>query len=365
VDAATSFLSPVLQVLARHRQPAAAIIDARMLSDLPGDADRIDLQALLEEGGSLTLTYDPGQSGACDDRGDVTDEPVDPAFVATALGWDGAVIGSGSGITIAEALLRIYRRPPFPDPGVSGVYSDEPPVLISGKAVGRAATERLKGLPPGAGGRQRGEDRRLAPARGRVVQPRQLQISYLVLGDTGMSCGPRSPLAARGRCLMRAWLQEQLLHACCGQASQVSEFLDGGRPFDPLDQRVHERVRYSRHAGRIKRGEVVAGSPGRDLVDAVRVAPLAFVAPGGSLECGQEVLVGAPAGEQGLACPPVGAGIVADLAVVGAGLAAIHDAVALLLEHGGSFFLPSGIGGLGVEDVPELLAERVAIEHRQ
>ncbi len=110
MDAATSFLSPVLQVLARHRQPAAAIIDARMLSDLPGDADRIDLQALLEEGGSLTLTYDPGQSGACDDRGDVTDEPVDPAFVATALGWDGAVIGSGSGITIAEALLRIYRR---------------------------------------------------------------------------------------------------------------------------------------------------------------------------------------------------------------------------------------------------------------
>ena len=94
VDATTSFLSPMPQVLARHRQPVAAVIDARTLSDLPGEVDRMDLQALLEEGGSITLTYDPGQSGRCDELGDVIDEPIDPAFVATALGWDGAVIGS-------------------------------------------------------------------------------------------------------------------------------------------------------------------------------------------------------------------------------------------------------------------------------
>jgi hypothetical protein len=129
IDAATSFrLSPVPQVLARHRQPVAAVVDARSLSDLPGEAGRVDLQALLEEGGSITLTYEPGQSGRCDEQGDVIDEPIDPAFVATALAWDGAEVGSGAGDTIAEAMLRVYRRPPrFLDPGDGGAYSDEPP----------------------------------------------------------------------------------------------------------------------------------------------------------------------------------------------------------------------------------------------
>jgi len=58
----------------------------------------------------------------------VIDEPIDPEFVATALGRDGAVIGSGSGTTIAETMIRVYRRrAPFPDLGDTGVYSDEPP----------------------------------------------------------------------------------------------------------------------------------------------------------------------------------------------------------------------------------------------
>lgn len=110
VDAATSFLSPVPQILTRHRQPVAAVIDARTLSDLPGEADRIDVQALLEGGGSITLTCGPGRSGACNELGEVTDEPITPAFAATAVDRDGAVLGSGSGTTIAEAMLRVYRR---------------------------------------------------------------------------------------------------------------------------------------------------------------------------------------------------------------------------------------------------------------
>ena len=127
MDAATSFPFPVPQILTRHRQPVAAIIDARTLSDLPGDVDRVDLQAVLEEGGSVTLTFDPGQSGARDDNGDVTDEPTDPAFVASARSRDGTEIGSGAGSTLAEAMIRVYRRPPPPGPGGSGTHSDEPP----------------------------------------------------------------------------------------------------------------------------------------------------------------------------------------------------------------------------------------------
>ena len=41
--------------------------------------------------GTVTLEYDPGQSGRCDEHGDVIDPPVDPVFLATALGWDGAL----------------------------------------------------------------------------------------------------------------------------------------------------------------------------------------------------------------------------------------------------------------------------------
>jgi hypothetical protein len=89
--------------------------------------NRIDLQALLEEGGTVTLEYDPGQSGRCDDQGDVIDEPIDPAFVVSALGWDGAIVGSGSGRTLAEALLRVYRRRPGPGWDDNGPYSDDPP----------------------------------------------------------------------------------------------------------------------------------------------------------------------------------------------------------------------------------------------
>ena len=58
---------------------------------------------LLEEGGKVTLEYDPGQSGTCDEQGDVIDPPVEGGFVATALDWQDAVIGYGGGDTVAGA----------------------------------------------------------------------------------------------------------------------------------------------------------------------------------------------------------------------------------------------------------------------
>jgi hypothetical protein len=110
IDAATAFLSPVPQILARHRQPVAAVIDARTLTGQDAEAERIDLPKFLEAGGTITLRYEPGQDGRCNELGDVITEPFDPAFVATACGWDGTVTGSGAGDTIAEAMLRVVRR---------------------------------------------------------------------------------------------------------------------------------------------------------------------------------------------------------------------------------------------------------------
>jgi len=124
VAAATRFPSPAPQVLARRRQPAAAVVDARALDGLPGDAGRIDLHELLLTGGSVHLEYDPGRPGTCGEDG----EPDGAAFVATALGWAGDVIGSGAGPDIAESLLRVRRREPVPPSAAGGVaYSGEPP----------------------------------------------------------------------------------------------------------------------------------------------------------------------------------------------------------------------------------------------
>jgi hypothetical protein len=53
-------------------------LNGRTLDGLPGNAERIDLQALLEEDGTVTLQYAPGQSGACDEDGTVTTEPRNP-----------------------------------------------------------------------------------------------------------------------------------------------------------------------------------------------------------------------------------------------------------------------------------------------
>jgi hypothetical protein len=134
VRAATDYRDPVPQVLARHRQPVAAVIAATILEDMPADCDRIHVQALLEEGGRVTLGYDPGEPGSMDARGDVLDPPMPGGFTATAVDWQGTEIGYGGGDTLAEALLHIHRRPARagrdpvdPWAQTSGPYSDEPP----------------------------------------------------------------------------------------------------------------------------------------------------------------------------------------------------------------------------------------------
>lgn len=136
VQAATDYRDPAPQILARHRQPVAAVIAASILKGVPGDGERIDITSLLEQGGKVTLEYDPGEPGSVDDHGDVLYPPVPGGFVVTVLDWHGAEIGSGGGDTLAEALLHVHRKQ-APNPSVantgdpwaasSDAYSDEPP----------------------------------------------------------------------------------------------------------------------------------------------------------------------------------------------------------------------------------------------
>jgi hypothetical protein len=135
VQAAIDWRDPVPQILARHRQPVAAVIAAKVLEYAPVGGERVDVQALLLDGGKVTLEYDPGESGTMSEDGDVLDPPVPGGFAVTAVDWQGAEVGWGGGDTLAEALLHVRRRPPRPagqdgaDPWAetSGPYSDEPP----------------------------------------------------------------------------------------------------------------------------------------------------------------------------------------------------------------------------------------------
>ena len=121
------------QILARHRRPVAALIAAIVLADRPNAVDRLtrlSIEELLEAGGTVELSHYPGFGGSMDEYGDVIHPPEDPAFIATAKDHAGAVLGEGSGDTVAEALLRLHRNgtPDYAVPESWYRYSDEPPL---------------------------------------------------------------------------------------------------------------------------------------------------------------------------------------------------------------------------------------------
>ncbi|MFE7525225.1 hypothetical protein ACFU7Y_05840 [Kitasatospora sp. NPDC057542] len=89
----------------------------------PEGDERIDVTGFLQDGGTVRISFDPGQSGAVDEDGVVTQEPIEECFIVTAHDHDGAKIGSGTGHSVAKAMLRLHR-PPAPDPSA---YSTEPP----------------------------------------------------------------------------------------------------------------------------------------------------------------------------------------------------------------------------------------------
>ncbi|MFF4534277.1 hypothetical protein ACFY1P_34020 [Streptomyces sp. NPDC001407] len=96
------------------------MVAAITLVDRPRAGERIDIEGLLREGGTVVLGFDPGQAGAVDKEGDLLQEPYEPCYTAVAKAADGTAIGWGGGESVADALLRLCRPP-------AHLYSDEPP----------------------------------------------------------------------------------------------------------------------------------------------------------------------------------------------------------------------------------------------
>ncbi|MDT7784527.1 MAG: hypothetical protein QOF58_2946 [Pseudonocardiales bacterium] len=135
VAAASDWPAPVAQVLARYNKPAAALISAILLDERPDAAERRDAVELLRSGATITLGYDPGESGSINEHGEVYHEPRDASFDAVARDHKGTQIAFGTGDSIAEALLRLHRYKPTTaddpwdttSPGGSAGFADEPP----------------------------------------------------------------------------------------------------------------------------------------------------------------------------------------------------------------------------------------------
>ncbi|MFH8439348.1 hypothetical protein ACH4A3_29505 [Streptomyces sp. NPDC018007] len=121
VLAATRFPDGVPQILTRHRRPVVALVAALTLVDLPPGGERIDVDAHLHAGGTITLEYDRGHPGSTAEDGGVGQEPISERYIARAKEAGGGEIGQGEGDSVAEALLRLWRPP-------AHLYSDEPPL---------------------------------------------------------------------------------------------------------------------------------------------------------------------------------------------------------------------------------------------
>ncbi|KAB1935540.1 type II toxin-antitoxin system Phd/YefM family antitoxin [Micromonospora sp. ALFpr18c] len=101
----------VAQVIARHRRPIAAVLDATVLVDRPAPAARIAAEALLQAGHRIELRFDEGNPGRMGHDGDVLEEPEEQCYLATALDHDERTVAVGTGPTLGEALLRLSAPP--------------------------------------------------------------------------------------------------------------------------------------------------------------------------------------------------------------------------------------------------------------
>ena len=112
------------QLLHRHGTAVAAVMSAdRVVRAEPGA--RLDVDALLRAGATITLTYDPGVEGICTPDGDVDQAPEEATVTATAVDASGGHLGAGVGFTAHEALALLHRHPA--ETPITYSLDDEPP----------------------------------------------------------------------------------------------------------------------------------------------------------------------------------------------------------------------------------------------
>jgi hypothetical protein len=106
-DVYTTNLADPLISLADTSNPNQGTALSASVLDRVAEIPTIDVPEHLQDGGTVVLSYDPGQTGATNEHGDLTHEPYDPFYIAEARDADGNTIGSGAGMTVATALQRI------------------------------------------------------------------------------------------------------------------------------------------------------------------------------------------------------------------------------------------------------------------
>lgn len=81
-----------------------------------GEADRLDVEALLEAGHSLRVVHDPGEPGG---YADPDDPSVYPGMCVMVLDADGLVVAEGTADTLLGALTALEALDPPRAPGAA------------------------------------------------------------------------------------------------------------------------------------------------------------------------------------------------------------------------------------------------------
>jgi antitoxin (DNA-binding transcriptional repressor) of toxin-antitoxin stability system len=109
-----------VHVLTKHREPIAALVLPTDLLERPPAAARIAAEQLLRDGHRVELAFKAGGAATARRNGEADQSGF---YAATAYGNTGAVIATGSGPTLGEALLRLTAsRQPVPGEDTSTAH---------------------------------------------------------------------------------------------------------------------------------------------------------------------------------------------------------------------------------------------------